>query len=172
MTSWKCSCQIRRSGHLASTQRLPLKALGKDAMDSSDIQMCNLFYLTDVEAVNVKDPTLAQVLDVLLAMDGQDADSMSVKLNTGDSMDVEGGLDGQYKCHARTRAGFFHLVNPSTPKDMSDMVYLQTGGEGTEFPRCCIISLSCARAAVECFCATGDLNPKLGWDNTLDFDPL
>ena len=106
------------------------------------------------------------------SLDGRDTDTVSLNLGNGDSMDIGGGADGMYKCHARTMSSFYDLLNPLVQQDMSDTMDVQMNDESNTFPRCTIVSLDMAKSAVECFCVNGDLHAQLHWDNSLEYEPL
>jgi hypothetical protein len=141
-------------------------------MNTPTVQCIRLAFLTESGAQYVDNPSLARVLDVLASMDGEDSDTLSITLSNGDSMDVGGGANGMYKCHARTLSSFYDLLCPALQKDLSDTVDIQMDDEINSFPRCTVVSLDMVRIAVECFCVNGDLNASLLWDNTLDYEPL
>jgi Immunity protein Imm1 len=131
-----------------------------------------LFHFADDAAAEIDDPTLSQVIEAVNALNGVDIDTVSVKLRNGDSMDVGGGKDDQYKCHARTMGSYYEMLNPQVPRDMSDTVTIMMDQEGCSYPRCCVVSREMVRTAVECFCKSGELNSTLTWDNTLEYEPL
>jgi len=141
-------------------------------MTTNNTHVTRLFYLAKDGAVYVDDPSLTEVLDALMALDGHDVDTLSITLSNGDSMDVGGGDHDQYKCHAITKGDFYDLVNPLIPKDMADAVDIQMNDETNTFPRCSIASLEMVKSAVECFCRNGGLSSQLNWDNTLEYEPL
>jgi hypothetical protein len=131
-----------------------------------------LFHFVEGGVAEIDDPSLCKVLDAIKALDGIDIDTASVTLRNGDSMDIGGGKDGQYKCHARTKNSFYDLVNPNCRRDVSDTVLIMMDNEVSRYPRCCIVSLDMVMVAVECFCTSGELSPSLAWDNTLEYEPL
>ena len=141
-------------------------------MSTTKTHVITLFFLAEDGPVYIDDPSLATVLDALGSLDGHDTDTLSVTLSNGDSMDVGGGADDHYKCHARTKNSFYHLVDPMIPKDMNETVEIHMDDEISTFPRCSIVSLEIVKIAVECFCVNGELSSKLQWDNTLKYDPI
>jgi hypothetical protein len=141
-------------------------------MTNESPMIIRLFHFVHGGVVEIDDPPLAKVIDAIKALDGVDIDTVSVTLRNGDSMDVGGGKDGQYKCHARTKGSFYHLVDPRLPRDMNDTVTIMMDQETSYFPRCCIVSREMVMVAIECFCTSGELSPNLTWDNTLEFEPL
>jgi hypothetical protein len=139
---------------------------------SSGSLVLRLFHFSHDGVVDVERPPLEQVIDAVTALDGGEMDTVSVTLDNGDSMDVGGGKDDQYKCHARTRGSFYDLVNPLLPQDMGDTVMIMMNQEGNSFPRCCIVSREMVMVAIECFCTRGELASSLTWTDKLEFEPL
>jgi hypothetical protein len=131
-----------------------------------------LLHFTPDGVMDVEDPPLSRVIDAIKALDGVNIDTVSVTLRNGDSMDVGGGKDDQYKCHARTRGNFHHLINPPVPQDMTDTVVIMMDQEASSFPMCCIVSLEVVMVAIECFCTNGSLSSSLAWVTNLEFEPL
>src|SRR5262245_49164475 len=107
---------------------------------SSNTHVRTLFYLTKDGAVHIDAPSLTDVINAAMTLDGRDVDTLSVTLSNGDSMDVGGGSNGQYKCHARVMDSFFDLVDPLASRDMLDRVDLHMNDEINTFPRCTIVS--------------------------------
>ena len=140
-------------------------------MKMTKTHVIRMFYRKQ-DGVDIDDPSLTEVMNAVMALDGHDSDSMSVTLGNGDSMDIGGGAANQYKCHARTKNSFFHLVDSAVPKEMANKVKIQMDEEITTYPDCCIVSLDMVKTAVEFFCVNGELSPDLSWDNTLAFEPL
>gem|GEM_PF-5491417 len=87
-------------------------------------------------------------------------------------MDIGGGKDNKYKCHARTNGGLYDLINPKIPCGMRDTVGIMMNQEGNSFPKCCIVSLDLVLMAIETFGSSGLMDPRLTWDNTLEYEPL
>jgi hypothetical protein len=127
--------------------------------------------MVETGMLDVDNPSLENVLKVLDEMDGHEFDSVFIMLSNGDSMEAGGGSNNQYKCNARTD-GFYDLINPNIPKDMSDTMNLQVADEINTFPKCTIVTLKEVKNAFEYFYACGGLNPDLSWDNTLEYEPL
>lgn len=138
----------------------------------SDSKAIRLFHFVGDGVVEIDDPPLSKVFDAIKALDGIEIDTVSVTLRNGDSMDVGGGKNDQYKCHARTKGSFYDLVNPQLPRDTTDTVAIMMAQEVSTYPRCCIVSCEMVLAAVECFCTRGELSLSLTWDNTLEYEPL
>ena len=130
-----------------------------------------MFYLTKDGGVDIDDPSLIEMMNAVMALEGHNSDLMSITLSNGDSMDIGGGAANQYKCHARTKKSFFHLVDPAIPKDVANKVKIEMGDDIATYPRCCIVSLDMVKTAVEHFCENGELSPDLSWENTLRFEP-
>lgn len=141
-------------------------------MTHNDTHVKTLSYLTTDGAVYVDDPSLTQVFNALDIMDGQEIDTLSITLGNGDTLDVGGGNCDQYKCHARTKGNFYHLVNANIPRDMEDTMDIQMNEETNTFPICSIVSLQDVKTAIECFCLNGELSSAVSWNNTLEYDPL
>jgi hypothetical protein len=131
-----------------------------------------LFYFVKDGVEEVDDPPLCKVVDAIKRLDGIDIDTVSVTLHNGDSMDIGGGKDNQYKCHARTKNSFYDLVNPNCQRDIRDTISIMMCNELSKYPKCCIVSFDMAMVAAECFCTSGELSPTLTWDNTLEYEPL
>ena len=87
-------------------------------------------------------------------------------------MDIGGGANNRYKCHARTKGSFYDLVNPGVSRKSKHSVSIMMDQETNTFPACCIVTLEMVLLAVECFCTTGILSNELTWDNTLRYEPL
>lgn len=129
-----------------------------------------LFRILEDGALETDNPPFSMVKDAINALDGNEINTVSLKLRNDDSMDIGGGKANQYKCHVRTKNGFYHLLNPNCQRDMNDTVPIVMGdGEEWNYPKCTIVSLETVMIAVECFCTTGELSPNLTWDKTLDF---
>jgi Immunity protein Imm1 len=141
-------------------------------MEMNNPMIVRLFHFTHDGVVDIADPPLSKVIDAIRALNGVENDTLSVTLRNGDTMDVGGGKDDQYKCHARTRGSFYDLVNPLVPLDMTDTVTIMMNQEANSFPRCCIVSSEMVMVAIESFCTKGELSSNLTWDNTLDYEPL
>jgi hypothetical protein len=131
-----------------------------------------LFYFTSDGVEDLSKPDMSQIINAVKSLDGIDIDTVSVTLCNGDSMDIGGGKDDQYKCHARTCGSFYDMVNPDTLCDAKDTVMIMMNQEGNSFPRCCIVSREMVLLAIETFCSSGVLDSRLAWDNTLEYEPL
>lgn len=130
-----------------------------------------LFFFDEGEAVYVDNPALSTVLAALRTLDGNELDTFFIQLKNGDMLEVGGGDDDRYKCHATTSDNYFDLVKPSSPRDPSDTVMINMCQEGWHYPRCLIVSLEVVIEAIKYFATSGKLNPKLKWDNTLEYEP-
>jgi hypothetical protein len=122
----------------------------------------------------VNNPALSEIVDVLMAMDGKERDSLFVAIRSGRAITVGGGTNDQFKCHVWSppRAGNeeYDLINPTVEKDMNDTVHIQMEREIATFPKCMMVRRDDVRQALESFCVDGILCDELVWNNTLQYD--
>lgn len=141
-------------------------------MNDKSCGVIRLFYFTEDDVTEIEGPPLPKILDAVRSLDGIDIDTLSITLRSGDSMDVGGGKDNQYKCHARIRNDFYDLVNPDFSQELNEMVSIMMNEEVNTYPKYCIVTLDMVLQAIEYFSTYGQLSNDLTWDNTLDYEPL
>jgi hypothetical protein len=164
---------FERKAHCARFMILQVQRCLKNVdMTNTPTLVRRLFYFTTDEQIYIDDPPLNRVIEEIEALNGDDIDTVGIKLNTLNSMAVGGGKEGQYKCHATMKGVLYDLLDPQLPRQVNDKVEIMMDQEISSYPRCCIVSREMVMEAIKCFCTTGELSSNLTWDNTLEYEPL